>query len=138
MRSLESIIADAAESQRRLLEEAFEAGRAVGRQEAATDLRAKIDGVLSQGEPAPMATFVKPSIGNDKRAVSGSVRPTIERMIIDHASTGLTLDEIEKATGFKHNSIRGTLWTLGNQGIAHKFHGRWFPKASVENKTEAA
>jgi hypothetical protein len=142
VRSLEAIISTASETLRPLLEQAFEAGRKAGREEATLDLRAKIDGVLSVphtvpiNPAAPKPTVVTPS---SKRASSGSVKPTIAQMI-EKATAGLTAGEIGAATNFKPNSIRGTLWTLGNDKLIVKRHGRWFWKAksgSPERETEA-
>lgn len=142
VRSLESIISVASETLRPLLEQAFEAGRVVGREEAALDLRAKIDGVLSiTPKPMPLkrAPLKNPPAPSSKRAISGSVKPAIAEMI-ENAPNGLTAEEIGTATSFKPNSIRGTLWTLGNEKMIVKRHGRWFWKAksgSPEGEAEA-
>jgi DNA-binding IclR family transcriptional regulator len=42
----------------------------------------------------------------------------------------MTSQEIATLTGFKPNSVRGTLWTLGNEGLAVKRGGRWYPAPS--------
>ena len=132
VRSLENIISDSMSAHRHLLQEAFDAGRNIGREEAAAYLRAQIDGVLSSNHGAledATKSVTKPTVAADpdKRAVAGSVRPTILRMIISSANTGLTQDEIAKETGFKFNSVRGTLWALGRDGVAVKRDNRWFP-----------
>jgi len=128
---------------RPLLQEAFEAGRVIGRDEAALDLRAKIDGVLAAGPrqaSAPVKAIAPHKASHSgKRAHSGSVKPTISGMI-EKAPNGLTADEIHTATNFKPNSIRGTLWTLGNEGLTVRRDGRWYWKAkssSPEGETEA-
>lgn len=121
-----------------MLTDAFEAGRAIGREEASADLRAKIEGLLSVGHGRPpevSKTAVKTeskSNKSSKRAVSGSVRPTIAKLIIDSGKAGMSQDEIAEQTGFKHNSIRGTLWSLGNDKLAVKRDGRWFAVAEKE------
>lgn len=139
MRTLNDIISESAEVLRPLLQEAFEAGKTVGRHEAAIDLRTKIDGVLS-ADAAGKLVHVSPKIPangvNPKRAVSGSVKPVIANLI-KGAASGLTIDDIAKATGFKVNSIRGTLWTLGKERAAVKRKGRWFPLGSPKGEAEA-
>jgi hypothetical protein len=133
VRDLQTIISAASEALRPLLEQAFEAGREAGREEAALDLRAKIDGVLSvPHSPGPAVAF-------SKRASSGSVKPTIAEMI-KNAANGRTANEIEAATNFKPNSIRGTLWALTNDGLIVKRGGRFYWKAkssSPEGEAEA-
>ena len=132
MRTLDSIISAATETLRPLLQEAFEAGRDVGREEATADLKSKIVGLLSAGQNASQDAaepVVAPDLDvtSDKRATQGSVKPTIIRMIVEAAKAGLTTNEITKLTGFKLNSVRGTLWTLGKEGLAVKREGRWYP-----------
>lgn len=131
MRTLENIIAAASDALGPLLREAFEAGRSIGRDEAAVDLRAKIDGVLAVGPKvtSPSKPVAPKAAHSSKRATSGSVRPTIAGMI-EKAEGGLTADEIHAATNFKPNSIRGTLWTLGNEGLTVKRDGRWYWQAA--------
>jgi len=141
VRTLDIIISSSAEAQRSLLREAFEAGRAMGREEAAADLRAKISGLLGSdiavvtATVTPATVSAAPPVGSDKRATSGSVKPTITRIIAEAAEAGLTTEDVVSTTGFKPNSVRGTLWALGNEGIAVKRNGRWFP---VAGKNEAA
>ena len=31
--------------------------------------------------------------------------------------------------GFKHNTVRGTLWALGKEGLAESRDGKWFAKS---------
>jgi transcription initiation factor IIE alpha subunit len=60
--------------------------------------------------------------------------------MIKNAANGLTANEIAAATNFKLNSVRGTLWTLGNEGLIVKRGGRLYWKAkssSPEGETEA-
>lgn len=141
MRTLDIIISASSEAQRSLLQEAFDAGRALGREEAAADLKAKISGLLGS-DNAVASAVVKSAVAppslqvrSDKRATSGSVKPTITRIIAGAVDAGLTTEEVVGITGFKPNSVRGTLWALGNEGLATKRDGRWFP---VLEKNEAA
>lgn len=141
MRTLESIISEAAESQQAAIREAFEAGRAIG-QQAADDLREKLAELLSVNqtgrtahpdpvEPAPKTKAETPK----KRAPTGSVKPAIVKVIAE-SPKGVTADEIVGLTGFKPNSVRGTLWTLNNEGTIVKRQGRWFPSSSPEGEAE--
>jgi hypothetical protein len=134
LRTLDSIIAASAEALRPLLQEAFEAGRGVGRGEAAADLKAKIVGLLSIADQSATTDteelIITPdlaAVASNGRAAQGSVKPTIARMIVDGAQAGVTSEEITTRTGFKPNTVRGTLWTLGNEGLAVKRGGRWYP-----------
>jgi hypothetical protein len=143
-RRFDDIVSDSAEVLRPLLQEAFNAGKMAGREEAALDIRTKIDDVLSgsatvQPRSAPPSNGTSPSPSAaipEKRAISGSVKPTIEGMI-RAARNGLTVEDIATATGFKINSIRGTLWTLGHDNLAVKRDGRWFSNTSPEGEAEA-
>jgi hypothetical protein len=128
LRTLDTIISASIDALRPLLRDAFESGRAVGREEASADFKAKIASLLSVGPPETIKLVASDLlVGTDKRAVSGSVKPTIARLITESGRAGVTPDDILKATGFKPNSVRGTLWTLGNKGLAVKRDGRWFP-----------
>lgn len=144
MRDLNDIISASTGALGALLQEAFEAGRALGRTEAAADLKAKISGLLGSDVAsvtgtvaAPVSRTVEPSVSSEKRATSGSVKPTIARIIAEAVDTGLTTEEVVTITGFKPNSVRGTLWGLGNDGLAVKREGRWFPVAGKNNAPDA-
>ena len=64
------------------------------------------------------------------RATQGSVKPTIAKMIAEHETDGLTPGEITHQTGFKANTVRGTIWTLGQEGSIVKRGSRWYPQPS--------
>ncbi len=145
MRDLDDIINGSLDALAPLLTEAFESGRNAGRREAEDDLRAKLAGLFTAPqvlipptEPAATRSPAQPfEIEHDiplppRRASPGSVRPVITKLI-EATVFGLTVDEITAQTGIKPNSVRGTLWTLGNEGMAEKVNGKWFAK-----KTEAA
>jgi hypothetical protein len=134
LHTLENIIAASAEAVR----EAFELGRNVGRTEASADLRAKIDDLLSAGQNAPAApSSDRSAVSSDGRATQGSVKPTIARMIAESGTDGLTAGKIIDITGFKPNSVRGTLWGLGHDGSIVKRAGRWYPAISrVDDEDE--
>lgn len=141
-RTLESIIADAipgADALRARLTEAFEAGRAQGKREASNEVRTKLVGffdnmeapdsvsVMTQveGETHPLPAQSQLHTTNGARATPGTVKPTIAR-IISAAPDGLTTEDIVKQTGFKENSVRGTLHNLRTEKTIKKRENRWF------------
>jgi hypothetical protein len=136
-RTIDQIRDDASSTIQRLLDDAFQAGRVVGRAEGADDLRQRLSGLLMASEtptkPVTKKATEKPAPGA-RRAAPGSVKPTILELIKNEP--GITQDEIGERTGIKHNSIRGTLWALMTLDKAiHKIDGCWYP---VVGKDEPA
>lgn len=125
----------------RLLERAYQAGFDAGKEAGAQELRDNVTralaigvvgfGALSHIEAKKNATPAT-SEGDDEadgRQPPNSVKPEILRLV--RMQPGLTRDEIVAATGFKPNSVRGTLWALRAQDHAIIFEdGRWFPRTS--------
>jgi hypothetical protein len=107
---LDKIISASSETLRPLIEKAFE----LGYDAAVAEMKTKLADL----------TPLNPNEESSGRAKSGSVKPAIRQMIVE-TNVGLTLDEIVKATGFKPNSVRGTLWTLSREGLAVKHKNRW-------------
>lgn len=130
----------------------YEAGRAAG----AAEVRAQIAAVLSPGAPgstiltAPLEhrfgsaaaveagdTLSAHGRGVDShpegRAAPGSVKPVILAVVTEQP--GLTTDAIQKRTGIKQNSVRGTLWTLSKENLVERRGSGWFP---LSQKNEAA
>jgi DeoR/GlpR family transcriptional regulator of sugar metabolism len=73
------------------------------------------------------------------KAPPGTVRPAIVKMI--EQSPGVSTEQILAATGFKENSVRGTLSTLHKEGkITRNAQGYWIKKleASAEQLAEAS
>jgi hypothetical protein len=157
MRNIDDIISEATGAIGALLDEAFEAGKAAGKVEAAAELRRKMAAVIdSVGQAIPgdigAATPVSRPIVNDVtaspsleystanaqpasegRATPGTVKPTIIRIIAE-SPDGLSQDDIIQMTGFKPNSVRGTLHTLHTEKAIARHMGRWFTSsASGEN-----
>lgn len=146
MSDLESILSSATEVLRPLLTRVYEAGLERGRHEGAEALRAKLSDILQsdpsdpvqQSAPERKTPFevrkgvpVVPS-----RAAPGSVKPFILDLI--EKRPGLSANEIgdiAERSGIKPNSVRGTLWTLGNEGSIEKRDGKWYPPSQ---KDEAA
>jgi hypothetical protein len=90
-----------------LLKEAYEMGREDMRRELMALLSPSSDTVSLHGSVTAMAR-------TSTKAPPGTVRPAILRMIAE--SSGVSTDQILVATGFKENSVRGTLSTLAKEG----------------------
>jgi hypothetical protein len=60
------------------------------------------------------------------KAPPGTVRPGILRLIEE--SSGVTTEHILSTTGFKENSVRGTLSTLAKEGKIERRLNEWFVK----------
>lgn len=135
---------------KKLLDEAFEKGREAGRAEAVAEFKARLAGLTDslafegnaathsdQNEEQKPSQVRPESQASDqhvaKRASPGSVKPTIAKLVADRP--GLTTRELEQITGFKLNSIRGTLWTLQNEKVIERRGEQVFPLAQ---KDEAA
>ena len=96
------------------------------------DLRA----VLSLDESESSAQVVtksneRPS-ETDDRAAPGTVKPTIIRILESHPN-GISAAEILKNTGFKENSIRGTLAALKADGFAERRGELWMKRSRAPN-----
>lgn len=136
-RELAAIISDAATSLRPLLQEAFEAGRRVGhdegRRDASEELRSRLSGIFEetsgQGKPEihPAEAVRSPSavVSDVERAPVGTVKPMVLKMLRENPS-GLSVAELTARTGFKKNSVRGTLWGIKQDGDAERRGERWF------------
>jgi hypothetical protein len=118
--ALEKIEAKAASDIGVRLKEAYDLGR--------DDMRRELMVVLG----APVSTTGGSLGANDVRrtdakAPPGTVRPVILAMI--KRADGLLTEQILKETGFKENSVRGTLSTLQKQGEIERAAGRWIEKS---------
>jgi hypothetical protein len=152
VRRITDILADATKGLDVLFNEAFQAGRACGRQEASKELQTKLAAVFELRDltgasvpvipTEPTTAVPKEPIKIEKdvpppprRAPLGSVKPAILRALEEHP--GLTTAQIEEITGQKPNSVRGTLWTLSarDKVIERRSDGRWY---LVAQKNEAA
>jgi hypothetical protein len=136
--ALEAIIQDAESSIRGKLMAAFDAGREVGRQEASSELKAKLAGLLDIEERqvpynVALAKSSAAKVVVATRAAQGSVKPMILKVIRER--WGATSAEIQDATGAKYNSIRGTLWQLAHDGVIEKQGDKWIVRSQ---KNEAA
>jgi hypothetical protein len=92
-----------------LMREAYEMGR--------EDMRRELMALLSPSraiDPARTTVVLDTAVLAQTKAPPGTVRPAILRMI--EQSPGVSTDRILVATGFKENSVRGTLSTLAKEG----------------------
>ena len=83
-------------------------------------------------------TDVPPTVAPTK-APPGTVRPAILNMI--EQSSGVSTEQIMTATGFKENSVRGTLSTLHKERkIARNAEGQWIApiKTAADQSMEEA
>lgn len=134
MRKLEDIVSDVT----RLAQEAYELGSAEG----AAKLRAELAAILIPQEASSrggvvlgvLATTEVADTGHVvvEKARMGTVKPGIIRLI-NETPTGLTQDEIIEKTGFKSNSVRGTLHTIFTEGLVERRSGRYYPKSPAPN-----
>lgn len=83
------------------------------------------DDVKIIGDFEPTIRELKVQVDAEVRATPGTVKPTIEKIVRE--SSGVTMQEIVEKTGFKFNSVRGTLYTLKSEGVVDKWGEQWFP-----------
>jgi hypothetical protein len=115
--AIENILSRATQDVRKLLEAAFEAGR--------MDMKRELETFLSRSDTALFTGTVGPAPDIESRAPSGTVKPGI-KALIENASNGITASEIVEKTGFKENSVRGTLSALKADGFAERRGELWF------------
>jgi hypothetical protein len=121
-----------------IVRKAYEMGR--------EDMRRELMALLSPSARDGVEATTPTSYGYDAavarapaKAPPGTVRPAIVKMI--ELSSGVSTEQILAATGFKENSVRGTLSTLHKEGkIERNAQGYWIKKleASAEQLSEAS
>jgi hypothetical protein len=116
---IEYLLSRGAHSVRKLLEEAYEAGRAKERE----DMKRELTTFLSRGNEA-QPTVARPAVNSNGRATSGTVKPAIKELI-EKAPNGIRASDIIERTGFKDNSVRGTLAALRAEGFAERHGELW-------------
>ncbi|MGC1863157.1 MAG: hypothetical protein WA733_19080 [Methylocystis sp.] len=136
----DEIIESAVRDFRALIERAIESVRTQER----SDMERKLLAVLGKDHnvevPAgtPTSRDVHGSNNPITRATPGTVKPTIERLI-EEAWGGISTNDLIVKTGFKENSVRATLTTLGRDGFAEKRGDKWFKRGEApSNKSEEA
>ena len=127
-KELSIVLSETAQPIEDLFRQAFEAGRTLGRREAAGALRERLMRVvdLETGEAPDAGDYPLDDDVTPQRAAPGSVKPIILNLVL--TKPGLTTSEIQQETGVKFNSARGTLWTLSQEKVVVRRLGRWFPR----------
>lgn len=126
---LEKLASTATADITRLLREAYEIGR--------EDMRKELLSLLHPS-PRQAVTDMRLTVAPAK-APPGTVRPAILNMI--EQSSGVSTEQIMTATGFKENSVRGTLSTLHKERkIARNADGQWIApiKTAADQMMEEA
>lgn len=154
MDDIHELLSSATASVRAAIEAAyakgFDAGKKQGERDASAGLKAKLASILGADEiteapqgPACTEINVPLSLSSEspqgdetERAAPGTVKPVILSTIAN--SRGMTTKEIVETTGFKHNSVRGTLWTLQRDGAIQKDdRGRWVAVTDIRDAAKA-
>jgi hypothetical protein len=128
MRELDDILKDVVPLIRPLLTEAFEAGRARGREEGERSLRAALAVVLDAPGTLSEATAaheIRPAVPKtvSHRAPPGSVKPLLLDMI--QKNPGISTAQMQESSGAKPNSVRGTLYALQSEGLITRDKDGW-------------
>lgn len=137
MDRIDQLISEIGPALRPLLDSVYQAGYADGRNAATAELRSKMSAILGDAPSPSIEPYGNPAPNEQteaegERAAPGTVKPAILKLIQEHPE-GLTRMDIVRMTGFKINSIRGTLWALhaGDRSIlTHK--GKWYPRGSAQ------
>jgi hypothetical protein len=127
---IEKILALATQDFRRRLEEAFEAGGATMRRDLLAALQQDDVALDIALRGLTDANVEQETFG--RRAPSGTVRPTIRRLIARYKD-GISTSDIIKQTGFKVNSVRSTLATLRREGLAQRSGDLWVKRSKTPN-----
>jgi hypothetical protein len=121
---LEKISSGAAADIARLIREAYDLGRG--------DMRRELMALLSPASGDTVSVVGEVHVPNiataraSTKAPPGTVRPAILKMI--EQSPGVSTEQILAATGFKENSVRGTLSTLVKEGRIERHLKTWMAK----------
>jgi hypothetical protein len=125
MSTIDNLLSRVTQDVRKLLEEAYEAGR--------DDMRKDLDEFLKRSEPTNgQAVANVPMHDAAIRARAGTVKPAI-KILIGNAAGGITASEIVARTGFKENSVRGTLAALRSENFAERRGELWIQKERLAN-----
>ena len=142
MRTIDDIAVNGAGVLKSLLMEAYRAGYEAGSREGAANFKSKVAQLLSADTqsapelPASETEQALRSVEVGDRAIPGTVKPAVLQLIRRNPQ-GIPRSAIEKQTGFKPNSVRGTLWTLMNErSIMRDDHYLYHPCGEEEEEEE--
>jgi hypothetical protein len=116
--NIENILSRTAQELRKLIDEAYEAGR--------VDMKRELAAFLADGNTPLIKRTVSLAASSEVRAQAGTVKPAI-KALIENANNGIPASDIIEKTGFKENSVRGTLSALKTEGFAERRGELWFP-----------
>jgi len=130
---LDKLISRASADIARLLKEAHD----IGREEVAKEMMALLSPLRNAAAPIGPLYDTSASEGPVTRtkAPPGTVKPAILALI--EQSLGVTTEQIISTTGFKENSVRGTLSTLAKEGRIRRSFNQWFVKTNKAPDGEA-
>lgn len=125
-RQLLAVLEKAWSEGRKIVGEAYEAGRVEGRKQATVELRQLVAGVLGPATAETEAPSRSPSppAPEGDRAPRGSVRPMVLAALAKLPQGGRPAD-IAKVAGVNENSARGMLNKLAEEGKTYKVGERW-------------
>ena len=124
--ALDEILLRGTDELRALLETAFEAGRTSEREAMKRRMEQFFENVNHWTEVHNKIVPPKPEQPRPEgRAPLGSVKPAI-KSLIEKAEGGISAGDIVKQTGFKENSVRGTLSALKTERFAPRNGELWF------------
>lgn len=102
-----------------IVQQAFEAGRTLGKNQAAEELKKKMFGILEGTAETESAEEAE-----GKRAARGTVRPAVIKALQD-SPVPLGVRDIAVVTGINENSVRGMLNKLAEENMTLKIGDRW-------------
>jgi len=125
----------------------FDDGKKAGEREASAGLKSRLAALFADEDSAAegSSTKIQDSLTGSgdgettdaaDRAAPGTVKPVVLD-VVARANNGVSTKDIERATKFKYNSIRGTLWTLQKEGaIERNLDGKWVAVQSVREEAK--
>jgi hypothetical protein len=118
---LDKLASQATDYVARLVREAYEMGR--------QDMRRELMALLSPSRTDEVSTRLHYDTNASEprtKAPPGTVKPAILALI--QQSPGVTTEHVISTTGFKENSVRGTLSTLAKEDRITRSRNKWFVK----------
>lgn len=153
MTDMNELLASAEKSLKTAIEAAyksgFDAGKKLGEREAAAGFKSRLASLFVDEEADIAGSSTKinelftstgdsAETGDAERATPGTVKPAILD-VVAKANHGISTKDIARATNFKYNSVRGTLWTLHKEGAIEKNeNGRWVASPAIHKEAKQA
>ncbi|PZV37477.1 hypothetical protein [Mesorhizobium kowhaii] len=153
MTDMNELLATAEKSIRAAIEAAyksgFDEGKKLGEREAAAGFKSRLASLFvdDEADTAHSSTKINelftnsgdsPATGDAERATPGTVKPAILD-VVAKANRGISTKDIARATNFKYNSVRGTLWTLRKEhAIEKNENGKWVAASAIHKEAKQA